>query len=149
MAEVRALELADLAGLNRLQPQCFDPPWSEDMLRARLVHPRSLNLGLFCDGDLQGFVLLSHLLDEAEVLQIGVAPQYQRGGLARRLLTQALQQLVGLGIERLMLEVRVSNQPALGLYRALGFVEDGRRRGYYPTATGYEDAVLMSVRPGA
>ncbi|MCP8685977.1 ribosomal protein S18-alanine N-acetyltransferase [Marinobacterium sedimentorum] len=148
MAEVRALELADLASLNRLQPQCFDPPWSQDMLRARLVHSRGLNLGIFCDGDLQGFVLLSHVLDEAEVLQIGVAPQYQRAGLARQLLTQAQAQLAGLGIERLMLEVRASNRPALGLYRALGFIEDGRRRGYYPTSTGHEDAVLMSVRPG-
>nr|WP_067292860.1 ribosomal protein S18-alanine N-acetyltransferase [Marinobacterium profundum] len=148
MAEVRVLELADLASLNKLQPQCFDPPWSQDMLRARLLHPRCLNLGIFCDGDLQGFVLLSYLLDEAEVLQVGVAPQYQRSGLARLLLTHALVQLARMGIERLMLEVRASNQPALGLYRALGFIEDGRRRGYYPTATGHEDAVLMSVRPG-
>ena len=119
------------------------------MLRARLVHPRSLNLGIFTGGQLHGFVLLSHLLDEAEVLEIGVAPQYQRAGLARQLLLHAQQQLAQRGIERLMLEVRASNLPALGLYRALGFVEDGRRSGYYPTATGHEDAVLMSVRPGS
>ncbi|WP_020682846.1 ribosomal protein S18-alanine N-acetyltransferase [Marinobacterium rhizophilum] len=149
MADIRPLELNDLASLHQLQLQCFDPPWSEEMLRARLVHPRSLSLGIFTGGQLHGFVLLSHLLDEAEVLEIGVAPQYQRAGLARQLLQHALQQLAKLGIERLMLEVRASNLPALGLYRALGFVEDGRRTGYYPTATGHEDAVLMSLRPGS
>lgn len=148
MADIRPLELNDLASLHQLQLQCFDPPWSEEMLRARMVHPRSLNLGIFTGGQLHGFVLLSHLLDEAEVLEIGVAPQYQRAGLARQLLQHALQQLAQLGIERLMLEVRASNFPALGLYRALGFVEDGRRAGYYPAATGHEDAVLMSLRPG-
>ncbi|UTW10321.1 GNAT family N-acetyltransferase [Marinobacterium rhizophilum] len=148
MAEVRVLVESDLASLDQLQPQCFDPPWSEDMLRARLRHPRSLNLGIFCAGELQGFVLLGYLLDEAEVLQIGVAQRHLRRGLARQLLGTALQRLPALGVERLMLEVRASNQAALGLYRGLGFVEDGRRAGYYPTATGHEDAVLMSVRPG-
>jgi [ribosomal protein S18]-alanine N-acetyltransferase len=147
MAEVRALGESDLDALDRLQPQCFDPPWSEAMLHARLVHPRSLNLGIFSGGELQGFALLSYLLDEAEVLQIGVAQRHLRRGLARQLLGAALQRLPALGVERLMLEVRASNAAALGLYRGLGFVEDGRRSGYYPTATGHEDAVLMSVRP--
>ncbi len=148
MVDVRILSEADLRSLAELQPQCFDPPWSEEMLRARLLHPRGLNLGIFSAGELQGFVLLSYLLDEAEVLQIGVARRQLRRGLARQLLAAALQQLPALGVERLMLEVRASNVAALSLYRGLGFVEDGRRSGYYATVTGHEDAVLMSVRPG-
>jgi ribosomal-protein-alanine N-acetyltransferase len=146
MAEVRTLGQADLAALVALQPLCFDPPWSEAMLLARLEHPRGLNLGIFSDEALAGFVLISRLFDEAQVLQVGVDPQQQRSGLAHRLLQRALDELAGAGVERVMLEVRESNLPAMGLYLKLGFVEDGRRAGYYPTTAGQEAAVLMSVR---
>jgi len=146
MTEVRALDATDLAALVTLQPHCFDPPWSEAMLRARLEHPRGLNLGIFSGEALAGFVLTSCLLDEAQVLQIGVDPRQRRSGLAHRLLQRALDDLAGAGVARVMLEVRESNLPAMGLYLKLGFVEDGRRAGYYPTTAGHEAAVLMSVR---
>ncbi|HET19983.1 MAG TPA: ribosomal-protein-alanine N-acetyltransferase, partial [Chromatiales bacterium] len=48
------------------------------------------------------------------------------------------------GLERILLEVRASNTPALGLYRSEGFCEDGVRKGYYPASGGREDAILMS-----
>ena len=52
-------------------------------------------------------------------------------------------ELLTLGAEQLFLEVRVSNVPAQGLYRKLGFVEISRRKGYYPTNGGREDAIVM------
>ncbi len=148
MTDIRALQRSDMTALCALQAQCFDPPWSEAMLVARLEHPRSLNLGVFSDDRLLGFALFSFLFEEAEVLQIGVAPEQQRRGLARKLLSQALQTLAAGDVERVLLEVRDSNRAAIGLYRSLGFIEDGRRCGYYAGAGGPEDAVLMSCRPG-
>jgi ribosomal-protein-alanine N-acetyltransferase len=49
-----------------------------------------------------------------------------------------------LGMQRMLLEVRASNLPALHLYRSEGFTEDGVRKGYYPASGGREDAILMS-----
>jgi ribosomal-protein-alanine N-acetyltransferase len=80
-----------------------------------------------------------------------VAPAMRRRGLAAALLKAVLEQCRHWGSERVLLEVRAGNAPAIGLYRRAGFREDGRRRGYYPPLqdpadTGREDAVLMSHR---
>lgn len=148
MTELRPLTCADLAVLLDLEARCFDPPWSEALLRRRLEQPDSLSLGMFDGRELAGFVLCSRLFDEAELLQIAVAPARRREGLGRWLLETALSQLAEAGAERLLLEVRASNRAAIGLYRILGFQQDGRRRGYYPTDAGAEDAVLMSRELG-
>jgi len=95
-------------------------------------------------GRLQGFALLSQILDEATLLNIVVHPELRRQGLGRNLLLTALAGLSLRGAARCFLEVRVSNARAIALYRSLGFRVDGKRRDYYPAATGREDALLMS-----
>lgn len=144
MAELRLLERGDLRALCMLQACCFAHPWSEVLLESRFELPESHNLGLFDGEDLLGYTLFSQQFDEAELLQIAVAPERRRGGLGRRLLGESLERLASCGVTRVMLEVRVSNQAAIRLYRALGFTDDGVRPGYYPTETGREDALLMS-----
>ncbi|WP_404415326.1 ribosomal protein S18-alanine N-acetyltransferase [Marinospirillum sp.] len=84
---------------------------------------------------------------EAEVLYLLVREGYRRQGLASLLLQKALQEAKDKQAERLLLEVRASNQAALALYAAEGFKEDGRRKNYYASQTsltGKEDAILMS-----
>ncbi|NVK42241.1 MAG: ribosomal protein S18-alanine N-acetyltransferase [Oceanospirillaceae bacterium] len=144
MAEARALSAADLTALCDFQTLCFDPPWSEALLRRQLQKPDGLNLGLYDGGELIAFALCSRLFDEAELLQIAVLPQRRREGLGRRLLEDMMSRLACDGCQRLLLEVRASNAAALSLYRILGMQEDGRRRGYYSSASGTEDALLMS-----
>ncbi|WP_245696321.1 ribosomal protein S18-alanine N-acetyltransferase [Onishia taeanensis] len=99
------------------------------------------------NGDaLLGFAVLARLPFEAELQAITVAPAARRQGVARALLERLIATATAWGSERLLLEVRASNAPALGLYRQLGFIEEGRRRGYYPAAASSsprEDALLM------
>lgn len=144
MISVRTLDGGALPQLRALQQRCFDEFWSEPHWRAQIEQPRNRLLGIDCDAQLVGYALFSTVLDEAELLQIAIDPAWRRQGLAQRLLQQAQTELAAAGIVRLLLEVRLSNQPAVQLYRRLGFSEDGRRRDYYPTATGREDALLMS-----
>jgi ribosomal-protein-alanine N-acetyltransferase len=75
---------------------------------------------------------------------IAVAGEFQRRGVARELFSGLIGVLGRSGVEEIMLEVRAGNGVALGLYRSVGFVEEGRRRGYY--ADPVEDAVLMRLR---
>lgn len=91
-----------------------------------------------------GFILFSQVLDESTLLNIAVHPQWRRHGFGRQLLTYGLRQLESKGVMRCLLEVRVGNLNAIELYSSLGFTVDGRRRDYYPAATGREDALLMS-----
>jgi ribosomal-protein-alanine N-acetyltransferase len=90
-----------------------------------------------------GFAVASVVGAEAELESIGVEAARQRRGVGTRLLEALAGELLGAGAEELFLEVRASNQRALGLYRRAGFVETGRRARYY--ADPVEDAVLMAL----
>lgn len=85
----------------------------------------------------------SLVLDEAELLDIGVAPTARRQGLGARLLAEVIATARAAGATRLMLEVRAGNQAAQALYQRAGFMVTGRRKGYYPAPDGREDACLM------
>lgn len=80
--------------------------------------------------------------DEVEVLDVTVHEAWRRRGLARALLRLALRRAARAGATRALLEVRRGNAGAIALYRALGFEECGRRRGYYREPV--EDAVLLA-----
>ena len=91
-----------------------------------------------------GFAVASLLPPEAELEIIAVAPTAQRRGLARQLFFSLATELRTAEVVGVMLEVRATNQPALELYRRLGFVETGHRPRYYHDPV--EDAILMCLR---
>jgi len=142
---LRSLTVEDLPAWLAIEHACFPDPLSEQQLQAQLKQSRNRCFGLFKLNQMVGFAVFSSVLDEAELLQIAIAPDLQGKGLAATLLCQSIDTLQQADIIRFMLEVRVSNIAAIRLYEKLGFSEDGRRKGYYPTADGREDAVLMSL----
>jgi len=81
------------------------------------------------------------VLDEAHVTNVAVHPDYRRKGVGRRIMETLINEAVRLGKERMTLEVRVSNTPAINLYKSLGFEEGGIRKGYY--SNNREDALIM------
>jgi ribosomal-protein-alanine N-acetyltransferase len=90
------------------------------------------------------YAVLMPVLDEAELLTIAVAQNQQRKGLGRGMLLEQIRWAQAQNMRRIILEVRVTNLSAIALYRSLGFVEIGMRRGYYQNAQGREDALLMA-----
>lgn len=141
---LRVLNDADLTALSALEANCFEHPWSDKQLGHYLSGQRYRCFGLWQGPQLNGFALLSTVLDEAELLQIGVRPDNRGRGGATTLMRYVHAQLNDQGIDRCLLEVRSSNIAALSLYRRLAYQQDGIRKGYYPMATGSEDAILMS-----
>jgi ribosomal-protein-alanine N-acetyltransferase len=77
---------------------------------------------------------------QSEVHDLGVAVEHQRRGLGRQVLTELLERARRRGANETFLDVRVGNAPARALYRAFGFTEVGRRKGYY--GVGVDAAVL-------
>ena len=110
-------------------------------------------------GQLLGYYLLMRAVDDVHLLNLGVDRSIQRRGLGARLLEDAFERGRLAGGTGMFLEVRPSNHPAIALYEHFGFVEVGRRRGYYPAHVGREDAIVMrrdlkdqaneSAHPGA
>jgi ribosomal-protein-alanine N-acetyltransferase len=95
-------------------------------------------------GEVVGFAVASLTPPQAELEIIGVAPAVQRRGRARQIFGELAAELGAAQVAEVYLEVRASNQPALELYRRLGFMVAGRRPRYYHDPI--EDAVLMRLR---
>ena len=90
-----------------------------------------------------GFVVSRLAADEAEILSIAVTQRLRGRGYGGRLITAHVQDLMRAGIRQVFLEVEAENQAALTLYGHSGFTPIGRRKGYYKTAAGTADAVMM------
>ena len=91
-----------------------------------------------------GFLILSAVLDEAEILEVAVSENLRRKGIASELMEEILDWCKKNGIGRILLEVRKSNFAAINCYKRFGFVKDGFRKNYYRNPS--EDAVLMSKK---
>ncbi len=93
-------------------------------------------------GGVVGFVVARCAVDEIEILNLAVAPEARRKGVARRLVGEALAWGKSSGARRAFLEVRESNRAAIRLYESLGFIAAGRRPRYY--ANPVEDGLLLA-----
>tara|TARA_Y100001970_G_scaffold164030_1_gene200418 strand:- start:127 stop:558 length:432 start_codon:yes stop_codon:yes gene_type:complete len=88
--------------------------------------------------------VISIAIWDAHLLTICVHPQFQRLGFGRRMLILLLDRAAKLNSSECFLEVRISNETAISLYKSIGFDAVGSRKGYYPAAQGREDAIIMS-----
>ncbi len=123
----------------------YDFPWTLGIFQD------CLRVGYCCwllelDRQVIGYGVMSVVIEESHVLNLCVHPGWQGKGLGRKLLRRLLKIARQHGAETAFLEVRESNRAALALYGSLGFVEVGRRRGYYPAiGDSREDALVMSL----
>lgn len=135
---------ADLDQVHAVEVQAHFHPWSRQNLADALT---AGDRAWVCRDDTQhivGYWLLRQVLDEAELLDITVAPSRQGQGLGRALLGHMLELAVQAGAKTVFLEVRHSNDPARRLYAAHGFRQTGLRKAYYVGPHGREDALLMA-----
>jgi ribosomal-protein-alanine N-acetyltransferase len=136
----------DAAAIARLHAASFNRGWSEDELDRLLIQRNVLTHRASVNGRLVGFIMSRIAADEAEILSVAVASSYRGRGLARRMLNLHMGRLSGIGIRVIFLEVDESNISALKLYRRAGFVEAGRRQGYYVTPDGKRATALLLRR---
>jgi ribosomal-protein-alanine N-acetyltransferase len=144
---VRSMSPEDLDRVMEIAESLKDAPhWTRANYVAVLdpaAAPRRIALVTEEGGKVAGFAVASLMPPQAELEIIAVDAQFQRRGLARRLFVELAGKLGLAQVTEVTLEVRASNQPALGLYRRLGFVETGRRPCYYQAPA--DDAVLMRL----
>jgi len=141
--QIRRLELRDLGQIEEIEQRSYPTPWSRSMFAGEIAKPSSVCLGAFDseNGALAGYLIVSRYVDAWHVMNIAVAPDYRRHGIARRLLNELFEVTVDDGQRGYTLEVRVSNADAIRLYEQMGFRGRGVRRGYY--TDNREDALIM------
>ena len=131
MIRLEQMTDAHVAQIAELEKLCFSDPWSEKSVASELNNRLSLWL-VALDGDtVAGYVGSQSVLDQADMMNIAVHPDYRRQGIGRDLVLALSDALKEKGIRGLMLEVRASNAPAIALYEQLGFVQVGLRPNYY------------------
>jgi len=140
--ELRRLEPRDLDTVEEIERASYPKPWSRSMFVAELQKPSSVAIGAYAqEGDLVGYAFVSRYVDAWHVMNVAVAVDYRRLGIATALLGR-LFELTATDLRRgYTLEVRVSNSQAIRLYERLGFEARGIRRGYY--TDNREDALIM------
>jgi [ribosomal protein S18]-alanine N-acetyltransferase len=139
--EIRVLELSDLNAIEVIEQKAYPTPWSRSMFASELAKPTSICLGAFEGQDLVGYVINSRYVDAWHVMNVAVDPEHQRRGVATALLERLFEVTRDDERRGYTLEVRVSNEDAIGLYEKLGFESRGTRRGYY--TDNREDALIM------
>lgn len=138
ITEMKAEHVPQVAQLEKV---CFADPWSELSVAAELRSVWSYWL-VAMDGDtVAGYIGSQSSIDESDIMNVAVHPDYRRQGIAEMLINNLVEDLKTRGSHALMLEVRASNDPAIALYHKLGFVQVGCRKNYYRNPK--EDALIL------
>lgn len=139
--EFRKMAAGEVSQVAELEKLCFTLPWSEKSVAGELENPLALWLVAMEGDSLAGYVGSQTVMDETDMMNLAVAPQFRRQGVGEALVNALVASLKERGSLCLTLEVRDSNEAARALYAKLGFVEIGRRRGYYRDPR--EDALIL------
>jgi ribosomal-protein-alanine N-acetyltransferase len=143
MVDLRPLRIRDLNAVERIERASYATPWSRSMFASELAKTSSICLGAF-DPErerLVGYMIISRYVDAWHIMNIAVAPEHRRQGIASTMIERLFELTAGDGRRGYTLEVRVSNDAAIKLYESLGFRSRGIRRGYY--TDNREDALIM------
>lgn len=143
--QLHPLQAAHLPQVLEIERAAYEFPWSEGIFQDCLRVGYSAWVVTERSGTVLAYALMSMAAGEAHVLNICVAPERQRQGLARFLLRHLLMVARAAGTGLVLLEVRVSNVAAQSLYEGMGFRVLGRRKAYYPAREGREDAIVLGL----
>lgn len=148
---IEAMTPAWLPAVLRVEQSAYEYPWSElnftDSLQAG-YQAQLLTAGVASQAELLAYFVAMKGVDEVHLLNITVAPAFQRQGWARVMLDALALWARGQGAQWLWLEARVSNVRARAVYESHGFRQVGTRRHYYPATASTpkgEDAIVMSL----
>jgi ribosomal-protein-alanine N-acetyltransferase len=137
----------DLGEVMTIEEAIYSHPWTRGNFADSLVagyECRTLRL----DGELLGYFIVMVAAGEAHLLNLSVAPVWQRKGYGSGLLREAAAIARSRGARSMFLEVRPSNAGAQALYTRFGFRRIAVRRGYYPAQFGREDALVLTLALG-
>lgn len=141
---LRAMREGDLDAVLAIEHRAYPFPWTRGTFRDCLLAGYPALLALEDDRPV-GYGVMSVAAGEAHLLNLCTTPERQSRGLGRHVLRSLVLTARERGAQRIFLEVRPSNPPAIALYRSEGFDEIGRRPRYYPAVQGREDALVMAM----
>jgi len=138
--KLEKLKREDIPEVYEIEKLSFAEPHSVASMAAAIMNPACEFWVARDENKIIGFIEFWLMYDESHVIDIAVRPEYRRKGIGKYLMEFLVEKSAEAGAKKIFLEVRPSNTPARSLYKKMGFVESGRRTGYYKD----EDAIIMS-----
>ena len=131
----------DAPYLSAIEQKTFSMPWKTEDFLEMIAKESVAYYVAEIDGEIVGGAGVRNILGDGEITNVVVDENFRRRGIARRLLTELMDEGRRLGVTAFTLEVRAGNAPAINLYESLGFAGVGYRKNFYERPT--EDALIM------
>ena len=138
---IRKMQPEDLAEVCKIEKDNFSLPWSEKSFLESMEREDTVFLVALEDEDVAGYIGCYCIAGAGEITNVAVKASHRRKGIGGKLLQKLYEEGISLDTQEYFLEVRESNEAAIGLYLRQGFVNEGIRKNFYEKPV--ENAVIM------
>jgi len=140
----------EIPSVLSIEEQNSDYPWSQDQFNTSIENSNNLCYCLSLNGKTIGYLIALLALDTADILNIGIDPDFKRQGYGATLLNHLIEELKKRNISEILLEVRAGNKSAIQFYKRQGFEEISVRKNYYTknskSQSHREDGIIMRIK---
>ena len=144
------LTLVEIPLVLSIEEQNSDYPWSQGQFTTSIENSNNICYCLSLNDKTIGYLIAMLALDSADILNIGIEPNFKRQGHGTALLNHLIEELKKRSIGEILLEVRAGNKPAIQFYKKQGFKEISVRKNYYTknskNQSHREDGIIMSIK---
>ena len=139
---IRKMTFEDIADVAIIEKKCFSMPWSEKSFEDSSKQSYSHFFVAEYDNIIAGYMGVYCVVDEADITNVAVLPEYRRKGIAKKLILHIENMAKDIHVKQINLEVRESNRQAINLYEQMGFKNIGIRKSFYEKPV--ENAAIMT-----
>ena len=140
----------EIPSVLSIEEQNSDDPWSKSLFTTSIENSKNLCYCLIQNGKTIGYLIALLALDSADILNIGIDPDFKRQGYGTSLLNHLIKELRKRNISEILLEVRAGNKSAIQFYKRQGFEEISVRKNYYTknskNQSHREDGIIMRIK---
>lgn len=144
------LTSVEIPSVLSIEEQNSDYPWFQDQFTTSIENSKNLCYCLNLNGKTIGYLIAMLAVDTADILNIGIDPDFQRKGYGTGLISYLIEKLRKRYIGEILLEVRAGNKSAIQFYKRQGFEEISVRKNYYTknskNQSQREDGIIMSIK---
>lgn len=138
---IQKMKKDDLDQVVDIEEKSFSDPWNRSFFSQDIDNESALSLVARADENVVGYICLWKILEEIQISNVAVSPGYRRRGIGQKMMEKMLTLAQERGWKKITLGVRISNLPAISLYKKFGFREAGRTKDYYRLPQ--EDALIL------
>jgi ribosomal-protein-alanine N-acetyltransferase len=128
---VREMGFEDVDEVYDIECESFSIPWTKNALNIEVAYEGAFYLVAEMEKQVVAYAGLRKVIDEGHITNLAVKKMYRGQGIGKIIVNELLNRGFKIGLRKFTLEVRISNETAISLYKSLGFTIAGQRKNYY------------------